>query len=234
MRNESSLMVEVAAPPGELGAALASRVFDALERRLSRDSCYRGRVLSLEAGYQSTGHAARIRVHELESVARDEVILPESTLQALERNVLRFAEQRSALRALGLSTQKGLLFHGAPGTGKTHCIRYLAGRLPGHTTFLITAGARRRRLIALYARTLPVPPPLVDDLARRTDGASPAFIKEFLRRIAQHHLDAGDTGEVSRRSAEAALHEMLFSGGVLNTRLLGGDLVAAEMSGADM
>jgi len=30
---------------------------------------------------------------------------------------------------------------------------------------------------------------LMDDLARRTDGASPAFIKEFLLRIAQHHID---------------------------------------------
>jgi ATP-dependent 26S proteasome regulatory subunit len=33
-----------------------------------------------------------------------------------------------------MSSQKGLLFHGAPGTGKTHCIRYLASRLPDHTT----------------------------------------------------------------------------------------------------
>ncbi len=319
----SSLIVEVAAPPGELGAELSSRVFDALEVRLSKASCYRGRVLSLEAGYQWTGHAARIRVHALESVAREEVILPESTLLAVERNVLRFAEQRSALRALGLSTQKGLLFHGAPGTGKTHCIRYLAGRLQGHTTLLITAeemgalpeymalarllqpalvviedadliardrGARdsacdevmlnrllneldglreradvffilttnrpetlepalasrpgridqtiefplpdealRRRLVALYARTLSLSISLINDLALRTDGASPAFIKEFMRRIAQHHLDAETTGEVSRVTAEAALHEMLFSGGVLNTRLLGGEAVSSEM-----
>ncbi len=318
----SALTVEVAAPSGESGAALASRVFDALERHLSNGSCYRGRVLSLESGQQWSGHAARILVHDLEPVDRDEVILPERTLRAVERNVLRFAEQRPALRAMGLSTQKGLLFHGAPGTGKTHCIRYLAGRLAGHTTLLVTAeqvallpeymslarllqpalvviedadliardradragacdevllnrllneldGLReradvfivlttnrpeslepalasrpgridlaiefelpdeglRRRLIALYARTLKLPADLIDDLARRTEGASPAFIKEFLRRIAQHHLDAAssDDGEVTRTTAEAALHEMLFSGGVLNTRLLGGEAVA--------
>lgn len=322
----SSLSVEVAAPPGELGAALASRVFDALELRLSKGSCYRGRVLSLEAGYQWSGHAARIRVHQLEPVSRDEVILPEPTLRAVERNVLTFAEQRPALRALGLSTQKGLLFHGQPGTGKTHCIRYLAGRLPGHTTFLITAeemgalpeymalarllqpalvviedadliardrsargsacdevllnrllneldGLReradvffvlttnrpetlepalasrpgridqaiefplpdeshRRRLIALYAKTLPVPEELERDLARRTDGASPAFIKELMRRIAQHHLDAAQPGSVSANTADAALHEMLFSGGTLNTRLLGG-AVSSETAGVE-
>ena len=317
-----SVIVEVATSPGELGAELASRVFDALESQLSKGSCYRGRVLSLEAGHQFTGHAARIRVHQLEPVSREQVILPEQTLRAVERNVLRFAEQRPALRALGLSTQKGLLFHGAPGTGKTHCIRYLAGRLPGHTTLLVTAeemgvlpeymalarllqpalvviedadliardrselgsacdevmlnrllneldGLReradvffilttnrpetlepalasrpgridqaiefplpdetlRRRLVSLYARTLPISTELVDDLARRTDGVSPAFIKEFLRRIAQHHLDADAKGDVTRATADAALHEMLFSGGALNTRLLGGEAVSGE------
>ena len=312
------LNVEVAAPPGEFGAEVASRVFDALERHLSQGSCYRGRVLSLESTSQWTGHAARIRVHDLEPVDRVEVILPDVTLRALERNVLRFAEQRPALRGMGLSTQKGLLFHGAPGTGKTHCIRYLAGKLPGHTTLIITAeemgalpeymalarllqpalvviedadliarnrtergsacdevmlnrllneldGLReradvffilttnrpdtlepalasrpgridqaiefplpderlRRGLIALYARNLDISPDLTDDLARRTDGASPAFIKEFLRRIAQHHLDAGAAGTVTKTTAEAALHEMLFSGGSLNAKLLGGEV----------
>ena len=316
------MTVEVAVPPGEAGAALTARVFDALERRLSTGSCYRGRALSLEGGYQWTGHASRIRVHELEAVERDDVILPEATLRALERNILKFAEQREALRRLGLSTQKGLLFHGPPGTGKTHCIRYLAGRLPGHTTLLIAAeemgalpeymaiarllqpalvviedadligrnraeradacdevmlnrllneldGLReradvfiimttnrpgslepalanrpgridqaiefplpdeslRRRLVALYARTLPVPQVLMDDLAKRTTGASPAFIKEFMRRIAQHHLDAGGAGDVARATADGALHEMLFSGGEINTRLLGGETAAAR------
>jgi hypothetical protein len=312
--------IEVAAPPGEAGAELSARVFDALEAQLSKGSCYRGRVLSLEAGHFFTGHASRIRVHELEPVSREQVILPELTLRAVERNVLRFAEQRPSLRALGLSTQKGLLFHGTPGTGKTHCIRYLASSLPGHTTLLVTAeemgilpeyialarllqpalvviedadligrdrsergnacdevmlnrllneldGLReradvffilttnrpetlepalasrpgrvdqtiefplpdeglRRRLIALYAMNLPVPGELMDDLARRTDGASPAFIKEFLRRIAQHHLDSESEGDVTRATTEAALHEMLFSGGALNTRLLGGEGVS--------
>jgi len=102
------------------------------------------------------------------------------------------------------------------------------GRIDQTIEFPLPDEALRRRLVALYARTLPVPDALVKDLARRTDGASPAFIKEFLRRIAQHHLDAETQGEVSRATAEAALHEMLFSGGVLNARLLGGEGVAAD------
>jgi hypothetical protein len=47
----------------------------------------------LETSPQWTGHAARIRVHDLEPVERDEVILLDATLRALERNVLMFAQQ---------------------------------------------------------------------------------------------------------------------------------------------
>ena len=315
--------IEIAAPAGAPGAALAEHVFAALEMRLSKESCYRGRVLSLESGHQWSGHSARIKVHELEAVDRAQIVLPESTLRALERNVVAFASQRSALKALGLSTQKGLLFHGPPGTGKTHCIRYLAGRLEGHTTLLITAeqvgllpeymtlarllqpamvviedadliarertetgsaceeimlnlllneldGLRekadvffilttnrpetlepalanrpgridqaiefplpdeplRERLVSLYARTLPVSAALAADLARRTDGASPAFIKELLRRVAQHHIESGQQGEVSRATADEALHEMLFSGGALNMALLGANRSSVQI-----
>lgn len=317
----SHLTLEIMTAPGERGLRVCTRVFDALEQRLSKGSCYRGRVLSLEQTYQYSGHSPRITVHELETVTRSNVILPEPTLQTLERNVLKFAEQRQALRGLGLSTQKGLLFHGAPGTGKTHCIRYLAGRLEGHTTLLVTAegagllpeymalarllqpamvviedadllarertersgvcdevmlnrllnemdGLReradvffilttnrpetlepalasrpdridqsiafplpdpdlRRRLIALYGKHLQIPDEVVEDLAQRTEGASPAFIKELLRRVAQHHLEAGHAGAVTRETSEAALHEMLFSGGALNARLLGGAVAEA-------
>jgi len=55
-----------------------------------------------------------------------------------------------------------------------------------------------------------------------------AFIKELLRRIAQHHLEAGNPPEVSRATADSALHEMLFSGGLLNKRLLGGEAIDGE------
>jgi hypothetical protein len=314
-----AITLEVAVSPGERGAAICSRIFESIERQLSAHSCYRGRVLSLEQSYGWSGHAQRIQIHELDTVERDQLILPEATLRTIERNVLAFDRQRPALRALGLSTQKGLLFHGPPGTGKTHCIRYLAGQLEGHTTLLITAeqvgllpeymalarllqpalvviedadliardrsgmsdaceevmlnkllneldGLReradvffvlttnrpemlepalvsrpgridqaiefplpdaslRRRLIALYAEQLAVPSTLMDNLASRTEGASPAFIRELLRRMAQHHLDTGDVREVSQATADAALDEMLFSGGVLNKRLLGGAAV---------
>jgi len=103
------------------------------------------------------------------------------------------------------------------------------GRIDQAIEFPLPDESLRRRLIALYATTLPLASDLVAELARRTDGASPAFIKEFLRRVAQHHLDSESTDMVSRDTAETALHEMLFSGGVLNSRLLGGATTAAAV-----
>ena len=104
------------------------------------------------------------------------------------------------------------------------------GRIDQTIEFPLPDVAHRRRLVALYAKRLQVPASLVDDLAARTDGASPAFIKELLRRIAQHHLEADTAGDVLPATADAALHEMLFAGGALNTRLLGG---AAPTRAAD-
>ncbi|WSH68561.1 ATP-binding protein (plasmid) [Rhizobium ruizarguesonis] len=41
------------------------------------------------------------------------------------------------MKRLGQSGRKGILFHGHPGTGKTHVIRYVASNLPGHTIILV-------------------------------------------------------------------------------------------------
>jgi SpoVK/Ycf46/Vps4 family AAA+-type ATPase len=60
-------------------------------------------------------------------------------MRLLDRNIGDFVRQREKLRKLGLPIKKGLLFYGAPGTGKTHTVHYLAGQLPDHTTPLVTA-----------------------------------------------------------------------------------------------
>lgn len=134
-----SVRVQVAHPNDDRHRTIADEFFQRLERAVLEAKCYRGKILSFESSDSYSGQAAGVRVHRLSSVQRDDVILPTATVDLLDRNVLEFVKQRPALAAMNLSVKKGLLFYGPPGTGKTHTIRYLAGALAGHTTFLISA-----------------------------------------------------------------------------------------------
>jgi hypothetical protein len=131
--------IEVAVPPGSAGLQISREVLDEIERLVKATGSYRGKVLSLEATDRYSGHAGALRVLKLRSVKREEVILPEKTLQLLDRNVAQFIGQREKLQKFGMPIKKGLLFYGPPGTGKTHTIHYLASQLPDHTTLLVTA-----------------------------------------------------------------------------------------------
>ena len=307
--------VEVAVPIGEPGAAFSNELFRDLEIRVGAGKTYRGRVLSLENQFNYTGRGGAVKVHRLRQVPREEVILPASTLALLDHNVERFVSSRTALKALRFSGKKGLLFHGPPGTGKTHTIHYLASQLPDHTTLLVTAehlfyigeyfrlarflqpammviedvdliardrvrmehpgqesllnkllnemdGLRedadvlfilttnrpdqlepalaarpgridqaiefplpdedgRSKLIALYSRGLQVPPVLMELIVKRTSGASPAFIKELLRRSAQFQIERGGGAVLDQKAVDNAIEEMVFAGGALNMKLLG-------------
>jgi hypothetical protein len=129
---------QVVASP-EPGADVAAAFFKYLEREVEKGRSYRGKVLSLDAERSYTGQSHGFMVHRLRPVQRESVILPPHALELLDRNTVRFVAQRARLRAAGMATKKGLLFHGQPGTGKTHTIHYLAGAVTGQTTLLITA-----------------------------------------------------------------------------------------------
>ena len=310
----TGIHLEIAVPPGERGLDLQKKLMTELEKKVLRAGSYRGKVLSLEVSDNYRGSVAGIKVHRLRTVRREDVILPEKTLRLLERNVMRFVQQRTRLDSMRLGVKKGLLFYGPPGTGKTLTIHYLASQLKDHTTLLVTAdqvslldeymqlarflqpamvviedvdliardrnrmhgpceesllnrllnemdGLRedalvlfilttnrpgeleealtsrpgrvdqaiefprpddsgRRQLIKLYAGGLTFDPKLEDLIVRKTKGASGAFIKELMRRSAQFLLENGSE-ELSERHVESALDEMLFSGGELNSKLLG-------------
>ncbi len=133
------ILLEIAGSQGETIASVSRDIFDAIETQLRKAHSYRGKVLSLEQSPHYGGASTGITVHQMESVQRNQVILPEKTLDALDRTIIRFCESRNSIRKLGLQTKRGVMFYGQPGTGKTHTIRYLASQLEGHTTFLITA-----------------------------------------------------------------------------------------------
>jgi tetratricopeptide (TPR) repeat protein len=131
--------VQIAAHNDESGQQATGRLFLFFEEAIQRGQCYRGKVLSLEQRDMYSGQSLGILVHKLRPVERDQVILPQGTLDLLERNVIQFIRQRPRLAQMGLATKKGLLFYGPPGTGKTHTIHYLTRSVPGQTTFLIAA-----------------------------------------------------------------------------------------------
>lgn len=64
---------------------------------------------------------------------------------------------------------------------------------------------------------------LLDLIVRRTQGVSAAFIKELMRRCAQFQIETSGGKPLAQASVDAALKEMLFAGGTLNRRLLGGE-----------
>lgn len=95
-----------------------------------------------------------VHFHELPTVRREEVILPDALLRIIERNTLFFLSQQAALRKAGQRTQRGLLFYGPPGTGKTLVAKYLASA--GRSTIIILSATNMHLIheACQYARLL--------------------------------------------------------------------------------
>jgi hypothetical protein len=80
--------------------------------------------------------------------------------------------------------------------------------------------AGRRRLLELYSRGLALDGVDIAGLAERTEGATPAYIKELLRKAMLRALDGGSGVVLRQADVEAALEE-LAQGGRLAERILG-------------
>jgi ATP-dependent Clp protease adapter protein ClpS len=80
----------------------------------------------------------------------------------------------------------------------------------------------RGKLVRLYGKGLPLTEAVIEDAVRRTAGVSAAFIKELMRRIAQSSLARDGGQSVASADIDEALDDMLFTGGRLNVKLLGG------------
>ena len=135
----TGVQIEYVTRDTEDAQKLADAFFGDLQKRIENSKCYRGKILSFELTDDYRGRVAGVKVHELKHVKREEVILPQQTLDLLDRNVIGFARQRPELKKRGMSLKKGLLFFGPPGTGKTHTVHYLSRALPGTTTLVITS-----------------------------------------------------------------------------------------------
>ncbi len=111
-------------------------------RRLTRQTragqAYRGQVLSLD---RDCFGGITVTFHALPAVGRDGLILPAEVLGRIERHTLGFSRHAAALQKAGRHLKRGLLLHGAPGTGKTLTAMYLASQMAGRTVLILTGQA---------------------------------------------------------------------------------------------
>src|SRR4029079_3167499 len=104
---ETGVRIEIATSAGAAGAEFVRRCFIAIENAVNAANSYRGKILSFDGGANYSGRSRGLMVHKLRSVDRAHLILPETTLKLLDRNILNFVEHRAQLRQLGQSTRKG-------------------------------------------------------------------------------------------------------------------------------
>ncbi|MEX0279718.1 MAG: AAA family ATPase [Arenibacterium sp.] len=131
--------VQVIASEHAGGREEAQAILAAIAKALNARSVYRGKALSFETERSYMGGLGALRVHSLPRLTLEDIILPKSTLETLDRTVFQFIETREKLKEKGFSTKRGLLLYGPPGTGKTHYIRYVLSHMTGHTSLLVTA-----------------------------------------------------------------------------------------------
>ena len=127
----AGLRVEgISATPHAIPALLGD-----LRAAMREHNVYRGKVISL---HQQQDQTVTVQFHSVRSVQRDAVILPDGTLERVERHALGIADHVERLRAAHHHVKRGVLLHGPPGTGKTLSISYLLGTMRNRTTVLLT------------------------------------------------------------------------------------------------
>src|SRR5690606_34361098 len=82
------LTVQVASPPDESAQAFGRQLLQKLEQVSQQLPSYRGKILSLELVSDWEGTGGDITVPELHPVSADQLILPDVTVELLERNVI--------------------------------------------------------------------------------------------------------------------------------------------------
>lgn len=121
-------------------AAHGERVLTEIRQLAIERNVYRGQVVSF-GGEMFGPHGAVLTFHSRPDIGRFDLVLPDGVLEDVEAQIIGVAEHRERLRESGQHLKRGLLLHGPPGTGKTHTVRYLLGKLSGVTVVVLSGEA---------------------------------------------------------------------------------------------
>lgn len=102
------------------------------------------------------------------------------------------------------------------------------GRIDQAIEFPLPDEEGREKLIRLYSQGITLALDIVEKIVKRTEKVSAAFIKELMRRSTQFSLERADACGIEAADVENALEEMLFAGGTLNLKLLGGNVETGQ------
>ena len=117
-------------------------VLDEIRRLATERSVFRGQVLTFQPEVFGVARQTRlINFLPRPAVDRARIVLPDGLLEEIERQVIGIGRHSGRLRASGQHVRRGILLHGAPGTGKTHTVSYLLGQLPDVTVIAISGRA---------------------------------------------------------------------------------------------
>jgi len=213
----------------------------------SERSVFRGQVISFGPEVFGLGPQEPMNFLERPAVGRDQIVLPEDVLESIERQVLGVGRHSSRLLASGQHLKRGILLHGAPGTGKTHTVRYLLSQLPEVTVVVISGQALGRireacsvarslqpaivvvedvDLIAEQREASPGEHPLLFQLLNEMDGLNSAADVTFL--LTTNRADLLEPALASRPGRVDLAAELPLPDAAARRRLIGlyrGDLV---------
>ena len=114
----------------------ATAARDEIDRLMRVQDVFRGQVLSFTASEHHGNELVSFLPRQ--AVAAQDVVLPDGVLEHIEQHIIGIADWSRELLTAGQHLKRGLLLHGPPGTGKTHTVRYLTGRLADCTVILLT------------------------------------------------------------------------------------------------
>jgi len=166
------IRLEVAA----VDQARAERVLAEVRDLAIEHNVFRGHVIAFGAEVFGPGPGTLLSFLDRPHVSRDQVVLPPDVLDGIEQQVLGIARHAQRLLASGQHLKRGILLHGAPGTGKTHTVRYLMGQVPNVTVVVLSGAALHLiREACSVARTLQPSVIVVEDVDLIAQERGPHF-----------------------------------------------------------